>query len=346
MRFNRRIGDSARDNRILGAAMAFVAINATEGAAGGGALGRWQELAGHFHERFGRAAEGVARAPGRVNLIGEHVDYEGYAVLPMAIEQAVCAAFAASKGEGNARTDSDQVVRLRVQLASVDEAKYPADELVVAMGAADAAPELRSGRQAWANYVACGLLVARSVLAQALSASDPSAQPVEVTLWLMVDGGVPPACGLSSSSALVVASAIAATYAVADCCVPGFEMPSRVEMAELCRRAEGHVGTMGGGMDQAISCLGQRGHALYISFRPELAAQPVKLHGMDATVGADGDLGGYAFVVANSGVVAQKAVDAATRYNKRVVECALAAKLIGKKMGLDEWQQVRATLFD
>jgi galactokinase len=328
--------------------MAFLAIDAALSAGkatgdaehGDGGYHRWQALDGRFRERFGRAAEGVARAPGRVNLIGEHIDYEGYAVLPMAIEQAVCAAFAASKGSGDA---GDGHVRLRVQLASVDEAEYPPDELVMTMGAGDAAPALRSGRQAWANYVACGLLVARSVLAQALSALDQSTQAVEVKLCLMIDGGVPPACGLSSSSALVVASAIAATYAIANCCVTGFVMPSRVEMAELCRRAEGHVGTMGGGMDQAISCLGQRGHALYISFRPELSAQPVKLHGMDATVGAGEDLGGYAFVVANSGVVAQKAVDATTRFNKRVVECALAAKLIGKKMGLDEWQQVRAT---
>lgn len=40
-----------------------------------------------FEAKYGFAPSFVARAPGRVNLIGEHVDYSGYAVLPMAIEQ-------------------------------------------------------------------------------------------------------------------------------------------------------------------------------------------------------------------------------------------------------------------
>lgn len=314
-----------------------VGTAAGDEAAGRGGYERYRVVAERFRERFGRAPEGLARAPGRVNLIGEHVDYEGYAVLPMAIEQDVCVAFAASK-------DVDEScggeVRLRVDLANADAAEYPPAEVEMAMGAGAAAPELRSGRQAWATYVICGLLAVRGLLTRALSGSDAQSNLV-IKLQLLVDGRIPPACGLSSSSALVVASAMAAAYAITRCDVPNFAMPSRVEMAEVCRQAERHVGTMSGGMDQAISCLGQRGHAFYITFTPELCAQPVKIHGMDPAGGASEEMGGYSFVVANSGVVAQKAVDATTRYNKRVVECALAAKLIGKKLALDGWQRVR-----
>jgi galactokinase len=50
---------------------------------------------------------------------------------------------------------------------------------------------------------------------------------------------------------------------------------------------------------------------------------------------------GLTFVVANSMIVAEKAIDAATRFNKRVVECALAAKMISKARGTLEWNKVR-----
>lgn len=51
-----------------------------------------EKLAGTFVERFGQKPEFVVKAPGRVNLIGEHVDYSGYGVLPMALSQCVWAA--------------------------------------------------------------------------------------------------------------------------------------------------------------------------------------------------------------------------------------------------------------
>ena len=55
---------------------------------------RYEELIGHFFARYGKenGMPIVSRAPGRVNLIGEHIDYEGYGVLPMAIEMDVMVA--------------------------------------------------------------------------------------------------------------------------------------------------------------------------------------------------------------------------------------------------------------
>lgn len=307
--------------------MAFRKLSVSMADEGGEAsVARVRGVSQSFSKRFGRFPDGVARAPGRVNLIGEHVDYEGYAVLPMAIEQDVCIAFAVLY---QARDNEEAV--LSVEMEAADPSCYGSASLELPIGSIDVKPSLLSGKQRWANYVVCGVLGARDLLASHLNSSSG-----RISLQLMVDGRVPPACGLSSSSALVVASALATSAAIDFCGIVDAGIPSRLEMADACRRAERHVGTIGGGMDQAISCLGERGNALHISFTPSLQARSVKIEGMESK---NGD-GGYAFIVANSGVVAEKAVDAALRYNKRVVECALAAKLIGKKLALDNWEKV------
>src|SRR3546814_20594053 len=83
-------------------------------------------------------------------------------------------------------------------------------------------------------------------------------------------------------------------------------------MADACMRAERLVGTMGGGMDQAISFLGQAGHGMLIGFNP-LRATPCALPN------------GACFVVANSLVESHKYISAGSCYNMRVIECRIAA---------------------
>lgn len=91
-------------------------------------------------------------------------------------------------------------------------------------------------------------------------------------------------------------------------------------MAELACIAERYVGTQSGGMDQAISVMGQRGLAKVVHFNP-VRTDDVKLPD------------GAVFVIANSLTVSNKAETAHTRYNLRVVECRLAAMLMAKRLG-------------
>jgi len=161
-----------------------------------------------------------------------------------------------------------------------------------------------AGSVPWSSYVLCGL---RGV-------QDQAALPALSGLQLAVTGTVPPSSGLSSSSALVCAAALAASHA------HGLSL-SKSEMAGLCARAERYIGTEGGGMDQAICFLAKRGTAKLIEFGP------VRAH--DASLPA-----GAVFVIANS--LAEKNKAASSDFNCRVMECRLATKLLARSRGL-EW---------
>ncbi|KAG7386393.1 galactokinase [Phytophthora pseudosyringae] len=274
---------------------------------------RLLQVAGAFESHFNHPPAGVARAPGRVNLIGEHVDYEGYAVLPMAIEQSVYVAF-------NVKKISSGSTGVMVLSVANTKPQYKAVTLSMDEQEQGIGGKREQEGAAWAKYVFCGVLGIRDARPELFAGE-------ETELQMLVDGDIPAGCGLSSSSALVVASALATSSALM---VPGQELLIREELAELCRQAEHRVGTMGGGMDQAVACLAQRGVALHLDFSSvPVTSNPVKVP--DAAAGVT-------FVVANSLVIAEKAVDAATHFNKRVVECALAAKLIAKKAGIDNWR--------
>jgi N-acetylgalactosamine kinase len=94
-----------------------------------------------------------------------------------------------------------------------------------------------------------------------------------------------------------------------------------LETAQMVARSEWYVGTMAGGMDQAASMLGERDHALLIHFEP-LRVTPVKMPT------------GAAIVVADSLEIADKSGKVREEYNRRVVECAIAARILGMARGL------------
>jgi galactokinase len=181
-----------------------------------------------FRERFGGSPEGVWRAPGRVNFIGEHTDYnEGFA-LPFTIGAGVCVA---------AATREDGVIALSSR-------QYR--EGVVTVSPALLAPGRVAG---WAAYAAGVAWALRSAGHWVGGAS------------LAVDADLPAGAGLSSSAALECATglALAELYRVA---VP------RPELAALGRRAENDfVGVPTGLMDQLAVLLGQAGHALLLDCR-------------------------------------------------------------------------------
>jgi galactokinase len=174
----------------------------------------------------------TARAPGRVNLIGEHTDYNGGLCLPFAVPLVTTT---------TARRRGDDRVRVR----STAFPEVWSDSL------ADLTLEDRDRMPAWVRYVVGVLWAARE-----------EGWPLP-GLDLVIDSEIPLGAGLSSSAALESSVALAVGILVDHPLDPG----SRQPLADLCRRAETEfVGAPTGGMDQLASLLAKPDHALLIDF--------------------------------------------------------------------------------
>jgi len=191
-----------------------------------------------FQAAFGAAPTTLVRAPGRVNLIGEHTDYNDGFVLPCAID---CETLVAV----SPRSDT----LLRVVAADYANAM---DEFDLAQ------PITHRAHAPWPDYV-------RGVVAMLRQRGLPL-QGAN----LAIAGNVPQGAGLSSSASLEVAVLQALNHA------QGLGL-NATEIALLAQQAENEfVGCQCGIMDQLISARGQAGHALLIDCR-SLAARPVPL---------------------------------------------------------------------
>jgi len=201
-------------------------------------LTRYQNALTAFRTLYGSLDDvTIFRAPGRVNLIGEHTDYNHGYVMPAALDKDIMLL---------ARPRADSVVRL-----SNVETHFPPVEFAID-------PPIPVGAAGeWGNY-ARG---AAHVLAEYLN------RPPHGFDGLVAGAaphGVPQGAGLSSSSALTVVMAVALAHFVD-------WQPDPVALVQLCSDAEWYVGTRGGIMDQFVALLAQRNHALFLDCRPTAA---------------------------------------------------------------------------
>ena len=219
---------------------------------------------------------GAYKAPGRVNLIGEHTDYNDGFVMPMAIEKEITMLIQLRPDRKVKfySLDYDQMVEY-----DLDNFKYDEENI-------------------WANYI-LGVIDEIQKLGEKLQGFN-----------LMFTGNVPQGSGLSSSAALEVVTALS----ISD--LHKIKMDG-VEMALLAQRAENNfVGVQCGIMDQYISRLGQKDHALLIDCRSnDYELVPFKNDN-------------YQIVICNS-KVERGLVD--SEYNQRRNECNQAVDYFAKK---------------
>lgn len=262
-----------------------------------------------FATAFGTPPAHVGVAPGRVNLIGEHIDYCGGPVLPIAIDR--CCAAAVGRA-GNEAT-------IRVVLADTGERMH----LPVSLDAPDHEPP-------WGPYVRGVLACVREAAPEAWDEAWTRAGAFD----LAIAGDVPLGAGLSSSASLEVSVAMAA---LAWC---GLRLdPLRVAL--LCQRAErAFAGVPCGIMDQGASVFGRAGHALLLDCAALERGDASGVQYVPAP-----DAAACALLVVNTGV---RHALADGVYARRREACARAAAALGvarlchapdgvTPAGVDDW---------
>jgi galactokinase len=231
-------------------------------------------------DEFARVFSGectLVRAPGRVNLIGEHTDYNEGFVFPVAIDREV--RYAVSP-----RDDRKVVLR---SLNFDAESEFSLSNIT------------KDADQPWSNYV------------RGIAAVLQEAGHVLRGMNAVIEGDVPLGSGLSSSAAMEIGALLAFEA------VSGFQIEP-VSAARLAQKAENQfVGVNCGIMDQFISRLGKKGHALLIDCR-SLSYEPVPVGGDEVRI-----------VVADS-KVKRGLVD--SEYNKRRAECERAVVLLSGRL--------------
>lgn len=183
-----------------------------------------------FEESFGRASAGIWSAPGRVNLIGEHTDYNLGFVLPFAINRRTIVALGPRE---------DSVIRVASEFAD-EVAEIPIAELT---------PDRLHGWSAYPLGVAWAL---------GQFGADLAAVP---GVDLYISSTVPVGAGLSSSAAIESAVAVALN----DVWQLGFDRQTLAKVGQLAENKA--VGAPTGIMDQSASLLGQEDHAVFLDCR-------------------------------------------------------------------------------
>jgi len=183
------------------------------------------------------------KAPGRVNLIGEHTDYNMGPVLPCAIDKEIV--FCLRKNDSAAITVNNVNPKF-------SDLKFSISQLID--------PYAKGN---WGNYIKAGV----KGIIDHLQSNDYHNLSDLCGFDAVVSGTLPLAAGLSSSSALVVAAALSFV-------VINKLNIEKLEIAEICAKSEHFVGTAGGGMDQAASLLGKKNSFLKMEFNP-LRIEPI-----------------------------------------------------------------------
>ena len=206
-----------------------------------------QELQKVFVEAYGQKEDAVYFSPGRVNLIGEHTDYNGGYVFPCALSFGTMLLL---------RKNGTQELNFR----SVNEPE------VITVPLNKANEPLAKGT--WANYPL-------GVFAQFIKRDNVFAQGYDILIW----GNVPLGAGLSSSAALEVVTA----FALNDQLGTGYD---RTELAKIGQKAEHEFAFVNCGiMDQFASAQGKKDHAIFLNCDTlEFELVPIKLQGVKVVI--------------------------------------------------------------
>ncbi|KAI5918532.1 ribosomal protein S5 domain 2-type protein [Camillea tinctor] len=262
---------------------------------------RWNNLLERFQTLYGRPAQFVSRSPGRVNIIGEHIDYSLYSCLPMGMTPDVIIAVSTD-------LEPSQEGTYKIKIANLEDQRFPSREFDIPFAEVD----IDATKSEWTNYFKSGLRGALQLLRKKFG---DDFKPT--SMQVLMHGTVPAGGGLSSSAAFVTASALAVMIA------NGVKDVDKKDLTEVAIVSERAVGVNSGGLDQSASVFSKMGSALLVSFVPSLSCRPVFFPKTDPEL---------CFMVAQSYVTSNKQETGPVRYNLRVVECSMAAAYLNAKL--------------
>jgi len=259
-----------------------------------------------YGKRFGfQEKVCIVRAPGRVNLMGRHVDHQGGCTNVLAIDRETIAV-AGIRADNNiaaVNTEPRKFKPVRFNISEVigqftwtDWANFVNSDWVKNM--------LRTTAGDWGNYIKAPVLRVQHQY-----------KDIKIRgLNLAVTGNVPIAAGLSSSSTIVVATLQAAIA------LNNLELTSR-QLIDLCGQGEWFVGSRGGAGDHAAIYLGQRGKITRVGYLP---------FRVEKSVDAPQD---YQVIIADSHVKAAKSGQARDMFNARVASYHLGLAVLKSAFG-------------
>jgi len=246
----------------------------------------------------------IVRAPGRVNLMGRHVDHRGGFVNFLAIDRETIAV-------AGLRQDNN-VVAVNVEPKKFQPVKFNISELIGRFAWSDwlnfvnsdwVKQMLHSAQGNWGNYIKAAILRLQHRF------TDVKVAGLNMAFY----GNVPIAAGLSSSSTIVVASLQAAIA------LNNFDLTSR-QFIDLCGEGEWFVGSRGGAGDHAAIHYGQRGKIAHVG------NLPMQVHKI---IDAPAD---YQLIIANSHIKAAKSEGARDIFNAKVAAYNLGFALMKQRI--------------
>ena len=272
---------------------------------------RYIELLSKFIEKYGDNKVVITRSPGRVNLMGRHIDHRGGGINVMA-------------------TDKDQVfISARrsddtVRIANVDST-YPDRSFSISetlslgantswldyLGSEKVVNALKESKGDWSNYVKSAVIHAQFKTDYTLCGMD-----------MISTGNIPVAAGLSSSSAIVVAVMEAL---VALNCLNLTEH----EFIDLCGEGEWFVGSRGGAGDHAAMKCAEKDSIVHLGFKPFTVGEKQKFSDK------------YAVLVANSMLMAKKSEGSKDTFNAKVACYEFALMLLKRNYPQYELKEFR-----
>ena len=260
---------------------------------------KYRSLIERFVSKFGNEKIIVTNAPGRVNLMGRHIDHQGGSTNVMCIDRETVMVVAPRTDDMvNISNTDGRFPDFSFSISSCMGLSDVRDSWVSFIESPDVLKSVNENKGQWVNYIKAAVLRFQFENKDSLLGMD-----------ILVSGDIPQAAGLSSSSSLVVATAEAVVS------LNHLEMESS-RFVELCGEGEWFVGSRGGAADHGAMKCCQEGRITHMLFKPMSI-------GPSARFSSD-----YRIVIANSFMSAKKSEGAKDKFNQKVACYAFGFMMI------------------